>query len=109
MKTIGSKKMERRRSPRIPWRIPFVATWRPRKAVTVREQGWTEIVNADGALIRLSSYVKPGQPIDLQGLKGGPLERARVVGNFGMNKKGTVGLGIELQKPNLGFWVELAR
>ncbi len=109
MRATASTRAERRRAPRIAWRIPLVATWRPRKTVTVREQGWTEVVNDYGGLISLSSHLRPGQQINIQGVKGKPVERARVVGSSGTTKGGRASLGIELENSGLDFWVAMAR
>ena len=100
---------EKRRSPRIMWRIPFVVTWTPQAPVTVREQGETEVVNAHGALIKLSTPVRLGQKLKIL-RPGSPLMQvAHVVSNLGEDAEGRVSLGVELDHPNSDFWVELAR
>lgn len=98
---------ERRRSPRIPWRIPVVLTWRPDQRLTVREHAETEVVNAYGASIRLSSALRVGQAVTLVG-KGKNISRpARVVANLPVD--GSIRVGVELFNPGMEIWTELAR
>lgn len=100
---------ERRRSPRIKWRIPFVATWASGKTLTVREQGETEVINAHGALIRLATHLRRGSQITLLRPGTNLSKPARVVGDVGPAGDGRVRLGVELEIPSHNFWVEMAR
>ncbi len=100
---------ERRRSPRVPWRIPFALTWKPNARVTVREHGETEAVNAHGALVRLSTNLRPGQPVTILAKGKSIVVPARVVVSQGMAEDGFARLGVELHRAGLEFWTELAR
>jgi len=99
---------ERRRSLRSTWRIPFILTWKRGKTLTVREQGETEVVNAHGALIKLSTRLRVGDIITLLHPQGSPTKLARVVNDMGAGPDGRVRLGVELDTPSLEFWAELA-
>ncbi|MFQ5696479.1 MAG: hypothetical protein ACE5HB_10860, partial [Terriglobia bacterium] len=78
---------ERRRSPRIEWRIPVIAIWEalpPSKAVRVREHGRTEEVSAHGALLRLRTSLAEGQRVEIRRPGGAAVTRGRVVRNLGL-------------------------
>ncbi len=109
METTQSAGIERRRSPRIPWRIPFVLTWRANTKVTVREQGETEVVNAHGALVRLSAKLYVGQPVTILGKGKHVSQPAHVVGNHHSPGDGFTKLAVELSSPGMEFWTQIAR
>ncbi|MBI4462228.1 MAG: hypothetical protein HY653_04910 [Acidobacteria bacterium] len=105
----GPSPNEQRRSPRSLWRIPFIAIWTPGKTLTVREQGETEVVNAHGALIKLSTRLRLGDEITLSRPGRSLTKLARVVSDQGLGPDGKARLGVELDTPSLEFWAELAR
>lgn len=100
---------QRRRSPRTTWRIPVIVTWKQKKAMTMREEGETEVVNAHGALIKLSTHLLRGEIIRIMRPGGTPSKFARVVTEIEAGPDGSARLGVELDTPGLEFWVELAR
>lgn len=77
--------------------------------LTVREEGETEVVNAHGALIKLSTHLRLGDTITLLHPQGSPMKLARVVNDMGPGPDGRVRLGVELDTPSLEFWADLAR
>jgi hypothetical protein len=98
---------ERRRSPRVERQVSIVTTWIQGETLKVREEGETESVNAHGALIKLSSNLRPGQGVKIF-RPGTQLQSvARVVGNRGLASSGKVLLAVELDRPNLDFWKEI--
>lgn len=107
--TVLKAQAERRRSPRIRWRIPLIATWTPGRSLILREQGETEIVNAHGALIKLSTHVRPGFQIKLMRPGTELCRTARVVSSPGLSEDGRVRLAISLDSPGEDFWVQMAR
>lgn len=100
-----------RRSARICWHMPVIATWNTSgalKPVIVREQGETVDVSAHGALLKLHcslglghriKIIRPGSPLCVQ---------ARVVRNLGMDAQGLTQLAVEVEEPSLDFWVQMA-
>lgn len=110
---LTRSQVQRRRSERTHWRIPCIITWQREKTLTVREQVETEVINAHGALIRLSTRLPVGDIIKIMrlgaGPTGSPSKLARVVNDLGQDSNGKVSLGVELDTPSLEFWVALAR
>lgn len=102
---------DRRRSPRIGWRIPVVATWNPPRAlqsVTVREHGETLDVSAHGALVKLPSSLARGRQIKILRPGGKVFVSARVVRNLGPDCDGLTRLGLEVDTPGIESWVRMA-
>ena len=107
MEAIEFEGAERRRSPRFQRQVSIVATWIQGETLKVREEGETESVNAHGALIKLSSSLRPGQGVKIF-RPGTQLQSpARVIGNRGLAGSGKVLLAVELDRPNLEFWKEI--
>ena len=95
---------QRRRSLRTAVRIPFVAC-----ALTMREEGETEVVNAHGALVKLRAELRVGDIFTIQHPAGSPSKLARVVNIQRPAADGKARLGVELDTPSGLFWSELAR
>lgn len=102
---------DRRRSPRIPWRIPVIATWNPSdtvERVTVREHGETLDISAHGVLVKLQSNLARGYQVNLLSPGGKVVLSGRVVRNLGTENDGMTRLGVEMDLSSIEPWVQMA-
>jgi PilZ domain len=93
----------RRRSQRVLLRIPIavIATGPDKKMA--REQTFTSVVNAHGALIALDLPVRLGQVVILQNPETNEEQSCRVV-RVSPGREGKPEVGLEFLKPSPNFW-----
>ncbi len=101
--TVTQPKASRRRSQRVPWRTPIIVNTWLQEGLNVREQAETEVVNAHGALLRLSSLLPVSKPIELLHPQTNKLSTARVVW-ADTRTEGKARVGVELTEPSETFW-----
>jgi len=96
-------KNDRRRSQRVLLRMPIAVIGPgPDKKMT-REQGYTSVVNAHGALITLELPLRVGQVIILQNPETGEEQSCRVI-RVSPVREGKAEVGIEFLTPAPNFW-----
>jgi len=94
---------DRRRSQRVYLRIPIAVIAPGADRKMVREQTYTCVVNAHGALILLELPVRPGQTIILQNPETSEEQPCRVV-RVGRTPEGLSDVAIAFLKPASKFW-----
>ena len=95
---------ELRRSQRVLMAIPVSVAWPGRSGDRVEEQAVTEILNAHGALLRMSASVAVGTEVELTHGHTKKATRAVVVYIEEPEKGKPVGVGLELDAPSHQFW-----
>jgi len=103
MNKAQAPQREPRRSPRFLWRTPVFVIWEPQAGMKVREPAETEIVNAHGALLRLSTGLPLGKPLALLNPDSQESIPARVVWRDPEHGN-DLRAGVELETPNQTFW-----
>jgi hypothetical protein len=96
--------LDRRRMPRILMEVPVMVRWIDHDGQLHTEPSSTQVVNAYGALVRLTDPLELGQELEITNLKTQVGAKARVVWVGSRARGGGVGIGVELGNPDPDFW-----
>jgi hypothetical protein len=98
-----STKNDRRRSQRVLLRMPIAVIGPGPDRKMLREQTYTSVVNAHGALITLDLPVRVGQVVILQNPETNEEQSCRII-RVSPVREGKTEVGIEFLKPAPNFW-----
>jgi hypothetical protein len=97
------ERVERRRSPRLPNNVTFVAFGESTKKQLFQEEAFTLSINAHGALIALTTQVALGQKLLLINPKTWNKRESRVI-RLGALQGEWTQVAIEFAEPTPEFW-----
>lgn len=97
---------EQRRSIRAELKVPLLVRWAGPGGAAKQETRETRVVNAHGCLLLLKAPVFEGMTLELVNRNTNAVHPGRVVCCGAIEPDGRTQVGVELDRPDDGFWGE---
>ena len=98
-----SGKLEHRRSTRFPVVLDAEVKWHGPDG-RIRQTALVSVASAHGGLLRMKTYPRVGEIIELTNMASAKSAKARVATMCGLTADGLQSVGVELLEPNATFW-----